>query len=212
MRFKKKFGLSEIIATFAVILSGIAIWQSRIARNDARILNKLDFRPSLSLRAQLHKINDKIPAHLNIYNKGPVDAIQVKIQFHFLMYVPEAKKVAASATGSGFQWTIDRLPPLKQANIKINEESLYTLLPVISDDEKHYRILEIRLTYRREVDLKRYSESAFYFVSQEGRWVIETSNVLNSEIYKPIKEAALSRFTVKSDMLDRGDILHELAE
>ncbi len=210
MKIETKIGLLEIIALLALILSGISIWQSFIARNDAKILNKLDFRPTLSLRAQLEKINDKILAHINIRNKGPVDAIQLQVQFHFLRYLPNQQKVVASATGSDFQWTIDRLPSLKQANIEINESSLDTSLPTIMDSEKHYRILEIRLSYRREVDLKEYSESAFYFVSQEGKWVGETSNALDSEIYQPIKEAALSRFTVKSDMLDISDILHEL--
>ena len=118
-------------------------------------------------------IDNKIPAHINLKNKGPVDAIQVQIQFHFHRYLPRIQKIKASATGSEHQWTIDRLPPLKQANIKIKESSLNTLLPAIKDSQKYYRILEIRLIYRREVDLKKYSESAFYFVSQEGKWESE---------------------------------------
>jgi hypothetical protein len=212
MKFEKKFGLSEIIATVALILSGVAIWQSILARNDARILNKLDFRPTLSLRAQLQNINDKIPAHINLKNKGPVDAIQVEVQFHYHRYFPDKKKAGASATGSDQQWTIDRLPSLKQVNIRINEPLLDSLLPAMSDIEKYYRILEIRLNYRREVDLKEYSESAFYFVSQEGKWVSERSSALNSEFYEPIKKAAISRFTVMSDMLNGSDNLHEVSK
>lgn len=210
-QFEKKFGWAEIIAIIAFVVSGWAIWQSNLARNDARILNKLDFRPTIALRAQLKKINNKIPAHINIQNKGPVDAVQVQIQFHFLRYLPNKKKIGGTMTGTDFKWAIDRFPPLKQKNIKISESSLNTLLPTI-DSEKHYRILEIRLNYRREVDLKEYSESAFYFVSQEGKWVNETSSALNSEIYTPIKEAAISRFKVKLDMLDHSDTLHELSK
>ncbi len=157
------------------------------------------------------KINDKIPAHINIQNKGPVDAVQVQIQFYFLRYFPTKKKVRAIATGADLQWAIDRLPSLKTATIKLNESSLNTLLPAINF-EKHHRILEILLTYRREVDLKKYSESAFYFVSQEGKWVSEISNALDSETYTPIKEAAFSRFKVKSNMLDHSDTLHELSK
>ena len=93
MKFDKKFGLSEIIAAVALILSGVAIWQSILARNDAKIINKQGFRPSISLKAQLHKISDKIPAHISLKNKGPVDAIQVEVQFHYHKYSPEKQEV-----------------------------------------------------------------------------------------------------------------------
>jgi hypothetical protein len=212
MKFEKKMGFSEIFAFFALLLSVVAILQSHKAKNDLRILNKIDFRPKIALRARLEKISNQIPAHINIINRGPVDAIQVQIQFYFHKYFPKQQKVRASATGSDLQWIIDKLTPLKPKNILINESSLNDLLPAFSDNEKHYRILEIRLNYRREVGLKEYSESAFYFVSPEGKWVSEASSALNSEIYKPIKEAAFSRFTVKSDMLNHSDILHELSE
>lgn len=210
-KFERKFGLSEIIALIAVVISTIAIRQSHLARRDARILDKLDFRPTLSLRAQLHGI-DKIPAHINIKNKGAVDAIQVQIKFYFLKYLPYKKKVGAAATGSDLQWTIDRLPPLKQVNIKINETSLATLLPAINTEE-HYRILEIFLTYRRDVDLRKYSESAFYFVNPEGKWVGEQSSSLNPETYNPIKEAVFNQFNIQPDLLDMSpDKLHSLRD
>lgn len=213
IEFQRKFGLSEIIAGLALILSAVAIWQSSIARNDSRILNKLDFRPILALHAQLERINDKIPAHINIRNKGPVDAVQVRIQFYFHRYLPATREIKVSATGSDVRWAIERLPALKHVNIKIDERLLNNLLPVFSDGEKHYRILEIRLNYRRDADLREYSESAFYFVSQEGKWVGEDSSALNDEIYTPIKEAAFGHFVdPRLDMLDMSDTLHEISE
>ena len=212
MKFEKKISFSKIFIFFALLLSVVAIWQSYKVMNDLRMLNKIDFRPKIALQARLKKISDKIPAHINIINRGPVDAIQVQVRFYFHKYFPKLQKVHASATGSDLQWTIDKLAPLKPENIEINESSLNDLLPAISNNEKHYHILEIRLNYRHEVGLKEYSESAFYFVSPEGKWVNETSSALNSEIYKPIKEAAFSRFTARSDMLFRSDILHVLSE
>ena len=88
MKFERKFGLSEIISGLALILAAIAIWQSGIARDDVRTLNKLDLRPKLLLDAHLKRINESIPAHINIKNEGPVDAIQVQMQFYFLMTYP----------------------------------------------------------------------------------------------------------------------------
>ena len=202
VHFEKKFGWSELIALLAIILSGLAIWQSYSALNNARILNKLDFRPTLSLRAQLYEINNKIPAHISIKNTGPIDAVQLQIQFYFLKYLPTKKQVGIAATGSDLQWTLDRLPPLKQVNIKINRIALTDMLPSIRSEEEDYRILEIRLTYRREVDLKKYSESAFYFVNQEGRFVSENDNSLDPEIYTSIKDAAFKRFNIDKTSLD----------
>ncbi len=210
-KFERKIGWPEIIAVFAIGISVYATYQSYLARMDTRILNKVDFIPTLSLRAQLRKI-DKIPAHINIKNKGPVDAIQVQIQFHFHQYLPSKKKIGVTMTETDLQWTIDRLPPLKQVDIKFNEVSLFTVLPAVNTREDHYRILEIRLIYRREVDLKEYDESAFYFVNQEGIWIGEHNNSLDPEIYGPIKEAAFSRFNIESDRLDiSSDTLHSLS-
>ena len=209
IQFEKKFGWPELIALGAIILSGLAIWQSHLARQDARILNKLDFRPTLALRAHLRKTGS-IPAHINIKNTGPVDAIQVQVQFHFLRYFPDQNNIRAAMTmtGSDLQWTIERLPPLKSVDIKFNETLLSSYLPAINF-EQHHRILEILLIYRREVDLKEYNESAFYFMSQEGLWVTENNTALDSELYKPIKEAVFSRFNIQSDLLDRlSDTLH----
>ena len=213
IHFKKEIGWSELIALAAVILSSYAIWQSHIAFKNAKILNKLDFRPTLCLRTQLYEINNKIPAHINIKNTGPVDAVQFQIQLYFLRYLPTKKKVGIAATGSDLQWTHDRLPPLKEINININRISLANMLPSIRSDEEQYRILEIRLTYRREVDLKEYSESAFYFTNPKGRFVNENDNSLDSEIYTAIKEAAFKRFNIDKTSLDfSSDKLHSLIE
>jgi len=212
MKFEKKFGVSEIIALVALAFSGVAIWQSHLTRNDTKILNKLNFRPTLALQAKLKKTNNTIPAHLNLINKGPIDAVQVQVQFYFHKYSEEQQKVVISGWDSGQQWTLDRLPSLKQVNIGVNELSLKGMLPALSDHEKYCRILEIRLNYRREVDLKKYSERAFYFVNPDGEWVSERDSTLNSDFYKEIKEAVFGSFTVNSDQIDFSDTLHGLSD
>ena len=213
IKFEYKIGISDVIAAIALMLSGIAIWQSVLARNDAKVFNKFDLRPSLELKAQLQNINDKIPAHIAIVNNGPVDAVQLVIQFHYHKYNPEKKQIRIS-TGESTQqrWTIDRFPPLNSKYINIDASSLDNLLPSLLENEKYYRILEIRLTYRRDVDLKQYSESAFYFVNQDGKWVSEQSNSLDSDFYTPIKQAAIRRFDMNLPVVHFSDTLHKASD
>lgn len=209
IKLEKKFGWSELIAIIAVMVSGIAIYQSHLARKDVEKINKLDFRPTLALRAQLYHLK-RIPPHIAITNNGPVDAVQLRARFYVLRYFPKKKKIGAVATGSNLQWTISRLSPTKTATIKIKESQLSSLLPVFENKEN--RVLEMRLTYRRDVDLKQYSVSAFYFMNQEGKWVNERSSSLDAKIYNPIKEAAFNRFVIRPDFKIGEDTLHEVTE
>ncbi len=198
--------VSLIIAALGALAACGAIWQSSLARNDTRILNKLDLRPILSIRSRLQE-NTNFPTHILIQNNGPVDAIQLQVSISILKYFPKIEKVRLVMTSSDLQWTIDKLPPLKKHAIKVNLGVIDSMLPAF--EHKEYRILEIRLLYRREVDAREYSESSFYFVSPEGKWVSERSSALDSKVYEPIKKAAFQRFSAQLDMIDISDPLHD---
>jgi len=209
--FENKFGWAEAIALGALIISGCAMHHSRVALDNATIINRLNFRPKLSLQTRFQSSNN-IPAYIAIKNTGPVDAIQLQIQFHFLRYFSKTNMINASATGSDLQWTIDKLPPLKSKIITLDDIFLQNLLPVVTDSEKHHRILEIRLIYRRDAGLKEYTESAFYFTNQNGNFVAEDNSSLDPAIYNPIKKAAFKRFNIDTASLNlSSDILHDLS-
>lgn len=209
MKFEKKFSLSEIIAALALIVSAIALWQSVLVRQDTETINKLEYRPEIVIRARLQQINDEIPAHIYLKNIGPVDAIQLEVQFHYHKYFPWVQRIGASAVGSEQKWTFERVYALKDTIVKFNEKLLEIMLPPVSEIEKHYRIVEIRLNSRREADLKEYILSSFYFYNQDGKWVGEKSNSLNSDFFMPILKAVSNRFRINLDALDNYDMLHE---
>jgi len=120
--------------------------------------------------------------------------------------------IKAAGTGSQYQWSNAKIAPLTPIVIEINQESLESILPAISEEQKQYRILEINLNYRREVDLKEYSESAFFFYSPDGIWVNETSSALDSALYEQMKNAISSKSRIIPEMYELSDPLHKQSE
>jgi hypothetical protein len=59
----------------------------------------------------------------------------------------------------------------------------------------------------------KYTESAFYFINKEGRWVMENDNSLSKDIYEPIRKAVFAHIK-QGDMLFkdilRTDRLHHV--
>jgi len=205
-----KIGLSNFIAFAALVLSFVSIGQSCLARRDAAKVNKLDLRPELTVYARLYQDGTATP-YIDITNKGPVDAVQVEIGLYVLRYSPERKKIMLGGTTGELQWTFERLPHLKATTLKVSELDLYSLFPALDSEEKGNQAVELRLTYRREVDLKQYTASAFYFMNEEGRFVSEGDPSVDSEIYEPIRKTV---FTKQAVLTRRNfplieNILHE---
>ena len=95
-------------------------------------------------------------------------------------------------------WFIQRLPPLKPKKIEINKfdrSQFDSLLPAIKESPTN-RVLEVQITYHRDVDRKKYTEFSFYFKTLEGKWVDENDSALESLIFNPIKKAVHQRRTV----------------
>jgi hypothetical protein len=182
---------SKVVALIALVVSVIAVWQSYLARSDARRIAKLDLRPELSVGAQLNA-DKQLPLYIRVYNAGPVDATQLQVKIVVHRYFEQFDKVSISGTVSELQWTIGDLSVFKSETIMIDYPSYDDYLPDFENE--HHRILELQLTYRRRIDLQKFTESAFYFRNPVGRWVGEADNSLPDSTYGPIKDAAFNRF------------------
>ena len=205
---EKKFGWSELIATIALLLSFLAFRQSCSVRNETKFLNKLNFRPTISLRAYFNESLGKTP-HFTITNVGPVDATELQVQVTVLKYVQKLQKIMMTSPISNPDWFIERLPPLKPKTIEINKfdrSQFKSLLPAFKESLTN-RVLEVQVTYHRDVDRKKYTEFSYYYKTLGGQWVDENDSALEPLIFNPIKNAVQQRRMV--DSFENTDASHD---
>ena len=188
-----KFWIPIGISIVALAVSIYFACVAKQAREDARAISKLDIYPIVELSTNFQGIRKK-PPYFIVKNSGPVPVEQLEVQLLRHMY-------AAGGTGEGgttaFAWgseglyRVGRLEPWSGLVFEFPKSWLN--FDVRTYKPLHHNIIEIRLKYRRPVDLTAYEESAFYFINPEGRWVGEDDNSLPPEVYDPIKSAVFRR-------------------
>ena len=203
-------GISGALSIAALFVSMHSDYVSKQAREDARAINKLDIFPIVELSTNFQGIRGK-PPYFIVKNSGPVPAEQLEVQLVRHMYGPKRGGEGGTTTfvwGSQEQYRVAKLEPRSGRVFEFPKSWLN--FDVRTYKPLHHNIIEIRLKYRRPVDLAAYEESAFYFINPEGRWVGEDDNSLPPEVYNPIKSAVFRRASERElRHLDR-DKLHRI--
>ncbi|MDP2911015.1 MAG: hypothetical protein Q8N76_01600 [Candidatus Omnitrophota bacterium] len=172
-------------------------------------LSKLDFRPIIRLDT-LFRSAGKVPPNFGLTNIGSVEAQQIKVSMIIHRYFPEAEKIRVVVTGTENDVIIPKLVPQERRAFKFQDIWLNTNARMETPPENN--IMEIRITYCRPQDLKKFDESAFYFINPEGLWVSEGESSLKLEKYQKMKSALLSlkaSKNIKSIYEEwKGDELH----
>jgi len=119
---------------------------------------------------------------------GPVDAIQLEVQLFALIFSPGRQKIRTIVTGSTEEKRIEKLSTWNRVSVSLPDHWLNVQARTAKPMENN--VMEIRLIYRREADLRQFVERAFYFVNPEGQWVSENDGSLSKEVYSPIIKAA----------------------
>ena len=180
----------SIVALFVSIYSACI---SKQAREDVRAINKLDIYPIVELFTDFEGRGGR-PPYFIVKNIGPIPVEQMEVQLLRHMYAAEGtgeRGTTAFAWGSEGLYRVGRLEPWSGRVFEFPKSWLN--FDVRTYKPLHHNIIEIRLKYRRPVDLTAYEESAFYFINPEGRWVGEDDNSLPPEVYDPIKSAVFRR-------------------
>jgi hypothetical protein len=172
-------------------------------------LSKLDFRPIIRLNT-LFRLAGKVPPNFSLTNIGSVEAQQIKVRMITHRYSPETEKIHVVVYGSENDEIIPKLAPQEWKTFKFKDIWLNTNARMEIPPENN--IMEINITYCRPQDLKKFNESAFYFINPEGLWVPERESSLKSEKYQKMKSALLSlkaNKNIKSIYEEwKGDELH----
>ena len=199
MRLQSSFSRGASLASILawLVTTGIAMYAAVIgtlAWKDTHAIGRLDLKPQLRLRTTFMQIGD-IPPRFTIFNEGPIDAVQMKIDLmtHRYLEAEDKTKKARLVTiwGTDTTWTIPKLPPVFAKSIEFPKGWL--AINARSGEFPHHNVMEIRLTYRVEPDMRQFIDSAFYFVNPEGMWVKENNSSLTPEVYDPIKDAIYQR-------------------
>lgn len=193
MNRKKTTKWGWISVVLSLLAIGASAWAALVSwqtRRDVRAIEGLDLHPVLRLRTTFKKIKD-IPPHFTVFNDGPVEVRQLDIQLVSYRYSHENLDVKSALYESDQRHVVPRLLPLSRVSFPMSEHWLYG--DARGQEPPHHNIMEIRLTYRRPPDMRRFVESAFYFVNPDGAWVREHSQSLTPEVYEPLKAAALKQ-------------------
>ena len=156
----------------SVLAIGISLWaviNSHLSRTQERALAKLDLRPEIHISAWL----DGSSPHLRIWNTGPLEAIKLRVVLFRHTYLEkEGKgKIAASISESNVKFLFEKLEPYTTPKVLSIRPGFIKDAKTIPPPRSH--IIEIRITYHREQDLKLFDFSSFYFLNSDGHWRTE---------------------------------------
>ena len=188
-KFWLPIGISAALSIAALIVSIYSAHLSKQAREDARSVSKLDIHPILELSTDFQGIGGKQPYFI-VKNSGPIQVEQLEVQLVSHRYIRQKGGIGISTFGTEELYRVPRLEPWSGRLFKFPE--LWLEVNARIQKPLHHNVMEIRLKYRRPVDLSTYEATAFYFVNTEGRWVGENDNSLPPDIYEPIKSATFS--------------------
>ena len=194
--------ISRVIPLLSLLISLFALINSCQTKRDMRIVQGLTLEPLLIVNAFFY-LNER-PFFI-VKNIGPISAQQVILKITFLKYYDDqTEKMRVGVTGSDLSWNIPELPPFTPRAIYVDQAELKNNLQFLKPE--FHNVLQLSISYKRPADKKAYSRKAYYFVSPEGRWILENS-VKGSE-YDQIKRAAL-KWNVETDEALMADKLHK---
>jgi len=185
-KFWVPIAISGIFSVLALVVSIYSSYISKQAREDARAVSKLDIHPIIELSTDFQGLGGKQPYFI-VKNTGPIDAEQLEVQLVSHRYIPQKDYIGISTLGTEGLYRVPRLEPGSGRAFEFPK--LWLEVNARIQKPAHHNAMEIRLKYRRPVDLAIYEASAFYFINPEGRWVTENDNSLTHEVYEPIKSA-----------------------
>lgn len=186
-KFWIPIAISAILSFTALGVSIYSAYISKQARKDARAVARLDIHPAIELWSNFQSIGGR-PAHFIVKNGGPIEVDQLEVQLVSHRYIPEKGAIGVSVFGSEERYRVPKLAPWSGRVFEFPE--LWLDVNARIQKPPHHNVIEIRLKYRRPVDLAVYEACAFYFVSPDGRWVSENDQSLTPHVYEPIKAAA----------------------
>lgn len=209
----KTFGI--IVTVFIAVISLFFSYKSldiskeslsiaESVREDNRKIERLDLKPEIRFNTEFCRINDISP-HFTIINLGPIDAIQIVVEFMAHHYDLSGDRFI-SIGGTEELTKIVNLPPMQFRSFEISEHFLNVNSRL--HEPLQNNIIEARISYRKDPGRELFIKRAFYFINSEGRWVTEIDNSLESEEYLKIKEKILQKF-IDFDYY-RGDVLHDV--
>ena len=173
-------------------------------REDNRKIERLDLKPEIRFNIEFRRIND-IPPHFTIINLGPIDAVQMTVEFMVHYYDLSGDRFISTGGTEGLTKIVN-LPPMQSRSFEISEHFLNVNSRL--HEPLQNNIIEARISYRKDPDRELFVKRALYFINPEGRWVTEINNSLESEEYLKIKEKILNKF-IDFDFY-YGDILHDV--
>jgi len=202
------------ISILALFIAGGSLWVASQARSDVRDIEHLDLEPRISFSATLlvkRYLEDIVnlygPSSFTIANFGPVDAVQVKVEFIDICFDRDKKKVGSY--GSNLETVVGTVAPYERKKFEL-PQSKVNLLATCHDRPPSDAAVLAWISYKRESDRKTYITRALYFVSKSGHlssdsmyYYDKDGNSLLSDDY----------YDVYSDMIiDWADALGEKLE
>jgi len=189
------------ISLASLILSFIAIYISYEVWNDTRRLSGLELSPDIRFFDYLHKS----PPEFTIYNKGPVEAVQLEVDQLWHLY--RNGRIGTSVSLGENRYKSAKVAPQEKVTIPFDKTLLYNIGVKVEAPIQNY-IVEIRITYRRPSDKKLFLKSAFFFNNPAGHLVRENDISLEHAalFYETLKSTALKNIEKSRDMMPWVDL------
>jgi hypothetical protein len=154
--------VSAVALYVSVGANRIALQQSK----DVRAVEKLDLAPALHLEAYIGTGGP--PREFVVYNPGPLDAIQLRVELSLYSYSELEKRVRARESSSDWNFQRPQLASFDQTGFAFPVGFWRSAeLP----KPGRQTIVGIRLIYHHPISLQSYAQEAFYCRKPDGKWV-----------------------------------------
>jgi hypothetical protein len=210
-RFLYTHALPLVLSLWALYLSRQANLIVHQQTSDFRAVEKLDLAPDLRLATWLgsEDIPD-IPRHLTLYNAGPLDAINVRVELRLYFYLESTKQVKGLINDSSWNFQAPKLEVHNQVSFPF-PSGFWSQIQEARSSQRN--IFGVRIIYHHPTSLATTVSEAFYFLDPNGRWVQENDSSLKPDLYDDLREAVLKRAQEQTEDLSSAgfsDRLHDL--
>jgi len=183
------FELGSVVISFlALFIAGGSLLVAWQARNDVRDIERLDKEPRISFSAalfpqrygHLKDLGEKGTSYFTIANFGPVDALQVTVQFLDICFDKEKKTVGSYSTRPKLKTIVGTVEPYERKQINLAQDEVDALADCHDAPPNDSAVLAW-ISYKRDPDRKTFITRALYFVDRRGYLITDSMGMSDNQ-------------------------------
>jgi len=176
--------------------------------------SQLNLDPNIEVETAFQPFgNPPTAPRILLWNTGRADAVALSVALKLWVAGPTSSGSALAMSSEGGMvpdWRIPRLPAGDIATLDVQRQAVEPNPAVLAGGKGRQPFVELIIRYLRPADRKNYEKRAYYFLSQDRRWVGESDPRSKTEMNERIKSFLRNHPMWRSDFRPGLDFTHDV--